>query len=299
MASSTEDLLINSTRDLYLIKYRDLDDETLRKIIYDNAKKATAMPNTPGTLSALCQLNGESKACNQILSERVEHRNQIREGKKKWNDELEEKKENIFRNLSAAASANGQLIAAILEDEDGLTQSQIAAFCEELSECSEEELKAFLEELVKEGILRKEDDRYFLLDICTPTLYPEDPVEWNMHKYRQARIFRNEDPEEDWSKVRCLLTFIRMCDDFDMLTKPYSAEELVQMMNNFRETGIYDPKNDGFTEDDMYAEVSMCDYDLQTLYSYGLVDRVVIAGNNHYYFHMLGERTGKPYVDKG
>ena len=69
------------------------------------------------------------------------------------------KKEGRFLRLKNAASPNGQLVAAILEDEDGKTAEELAGWCDELAEIPDEKFSELLEGLITEGFLEKDDGR--------------------------------------------------------------------------------------------------------------------------------------------
>ena len=80
----------------------------------------------------------------------------------------------LLGKLRAAHTPNGQLVAAILEDEVALTKESIAVWCSELAELSPEEMDQLLDDLVEDGVISLDGDVYSLERICNETLAFED-----------------------------------------------------------------------------------------------------------------------------
>ena len=150
-------------------KFGDKSDDELRQIVLNNAVKVLAAKN----VAELERFNKESDYCVSLVQSRINAREE-------WKQNFPERKQKAILNLKTAVTPNGQLIAAILEDEGGLTTEEICGWCEELSAMEQSEVQAILDELVSEGVLRTTDGKYYLYRICTETLLPEDPVHWAM-----------------------------------------------------------------------------------------------------------------------
>ena len=297
MANNLTDLLQQTTRDRYLIEYVTLSDDELRQIVLDNAKKAISLPSTASSLTALAEINGESQACNMILESRAKKRAAIKEGKENWNKQLQERKEEAILSLPAASSSRGQLITAILEDQDGCTAEEIADFCEELSDLPEEEMQALLKELTKEGVIYPLDGRYHLLDICTETLYPEDPVKWGREKYFKSCEALGKSAE-DVGKISCILYFLDSCDSDDKKIKPFSAEEISDEIETWREYDWFEPEEHGgsFTKADMDDCIGRCGSYLMDMQAMGILDRAYFENTPFFYYHLCGTKAPNPYV---
>ena len=125
-------------------------------------------------------------------------------------------------------TANAQLIASILEDEDGKTANEIACWCDELEMLSDEELQKLMNGLTKEGVISLENDRYYLICPCAETLVcPED--------VRNRRIDRDDDFYTDQRRAQAKLFLYMMerenkplCDTdcLDLLGRYFSRHSL-------------------------------------------------------------------------
>ena len=164
-----------AAKDLALLQHRNDTDEMLREVIKRSGAQILSNTGlTDADLSLKSRLSGEVDGCVEILRSR-EKANEEREKKaREWNDRLPERKAKAILNLPNAASPNGQLVAAILEEApDGLTEQQLASWCDELAAIPEEEFRALLDGLVGESILEKqEDERYRLLSVLDEDMLP-------------------------------------------------------------------------------------------------------------------------------
>lgn len=157
----------------FQILFGTKSDEELRQIVLNNQQKIAAIPqNASGALLTQGeQFLAEMKFCTELLKSRQKAR-------ETWTEQLAGRREAAVLNLKTAVSPNGQLIAAILEDEDGKTEAEISAWCDELAAMEDAELADLLAALVNEGVLEMRDNRYFLRCVCTETLFPEHPADW-------------------------------------------------------------------------------------------------------------------------
>lgn len=88
---------------------------------------------------------------------------------KKWPEQYQKE---ALSNLLTAVSPNGQLVASILEETDGLTADEIRSWYDELECLDDKDYQRLLDNLVKEEVLVKENDRYYLNQLCMPDLLP-------------------------------------------------------------------------------------------------------------------------------
>ena len=97
-----------------------------------------------------------------------------KEDETKVKQEYEADHEATYRKLRAAYTPNGQLVAAILEEEDGKTKEEIASWCEEMTALDDSELYMLLRDLVSDGIIeQREGGKYYLSSICNEDLTPD------------------------------------------------------------------------------------------------------------------------------
>ena len=169
-------------RFLYTSRNESKTDAELQTYILTIAQKIQAIPanSSPVILAQAQKLLVEMTVCKEMLETRQRNQACLSDAHKKWDETLQERRYAAVQNLKEAVTPNGQLIAAILEDEGSLTEDEIATWCEELEALDDEALDALLNALVKEGVIVRQNDKYALKQICTASLFPEKPVEWAM-----------------------------------------------------------------------------------------------------------------------
>ena len=171
--ASNYDQLRASVKSLYLIQHRDDSDDQLRETMVNNARIAQGLP--PAQIAEGYKLLGEIDACNEILKERKEAKEKIAAGKKEYESSLDRRRDDALLTLKAAPTPNGQLVAAILEEEDGKTAEELAGWCDELDSLDDADFRALLSDLVDDGIIEKrEDGKYYLRVVLT------DKVQWDV-----------------------------------------------------------------------------------------------------------------------
>ncbi|MBR6039669.1 MAG: hypothetical protein IKP38_04215 [Clostridia bacterium] len=169
-----------------LYAHRDDSDDELRQSVVKCAELVSRAGTDIRGIGEGYRYMGEMEACSELLSQRKAADQGIAKQKSEWQNGLDKRKEEAILRLPNAVSANGQLIASILEDEDGKTAEEIACWCDELEMLPEEDLQKLLDDLVKEGVLSLEDGRYYLLCPCTESLICLEEI-------RNHRIDRNDD----------------------------------------------------------------------------------------------------------
>ena len=188
LIKQTEHMRLSSER-----KHDKMSDTELRRIIDANNSWIQTMP----VVSATYETNKEAAVkmaemeyCIEILERRETKRksdialkNTLEKKKKKWKANELSRRDLAVLNLPVSVTYHGQLIAAILENEDYKSIEELASWNEELSSFDEVTLQNILKGLVNEGILMLDDQgKYSLLTICNDSLYPPNPLEWAIKK---------------------------------------------------------------------------------------------------------------------
>lgn len=279
----SDETMIKVLENIARIENEDLPDSELQQKVLRNAQKAQ-LTSDYGTLTKLI---GEQRACKAILDERAELRKKVEDARKKWVSSADRHKADAFLNLRNSASANGQLIAAILEEEGkSLTMEEISNWCDELSSLTDTEVKDLLSGLVKEGVLSlKKDKKYHLVQICTPDLYPENRLQWALDKLntKLSTTYRHQDD------CKNLIAVLHLLDEKDT---PLAGIDILDSYKKSRTWKKYAaPDSDsGFK----VQHSVFCHY-LDELYRFGILTR---RSTNHsynwdtvyvYFFPMLGD----------
>ena len=177
MSNVNESLVLN-----YQMLYRSKGDYELRAIISANASKIAFMSVAEISAGAGNILMAEVEAAKRILDQRARKKKAEDAAIENYRKTVSVRRKTAILNLKAAASENGQLVTAILEDEDGKTVEDFMDW-EEFSDLGREELELFLNELCKEGMIEhREDGRYYLLEILTDHMLPQNIEKWAMRK---------------------------------------------------------------------------------------------------------------------
>ena len=174
--------LTENAKKTHLKLHADKSDEELFAII--NHNHAIIMATQDSAQAA--NLLGELQACKEIIDRRILRSNRIDEDRDAiskaiplWQKELSSRKLNAIGNLPAAASYYGQLVTAVLEEEDGLTASEIRQWSEDLIAMDDKQFAKLLENLGQEQVIVKESgNKFYLLGICTGDLFPLNPQKW-------------------------------------------------------------------------------------------------------------------------
>ncbi len=169
------DSVKQAAKDLALLQHQKDSDETLRQIMHRGLDQILANNGlTDADLIHKARLSGEVEGCAEIIKGRQKTDAEQAKKSLEWKNRQAERKAKAILNLPFGASPNGQLVAAILEDApDGLTEKQLASWCDEFTAIPEEEFRALLDGLVGESILEKQEDaRYRLLSVLDEDMLP-------------------------------------------------------------------------------------------------------------------------------
>ena len=186
-------LLQDTQYSVCLTSHENKSNEELEKIVMTNLRIIQAIPTINPSFESLKdgqKRMGEIRACKEILEKRKKEKEReekklgsIKNAKKLWKNELDNRRKNAILNLPVAVTYNAQLVVAILESEDYKTADEIADYINEISSIEKDELSILLSSLVAEGILHlASNGEYSLLNICTAKLFPPHPVEWATKK---------------------------------------------------------------------------------------------------------------------
>ena len=181
-------------RNQLLYSYKNKPDEELKAIINHNGRAIHSQDLVEASKSL-----AEMEACNILLKQRAEDRlaqasarleeqQALEKAMVAWNNNISLRKMNAILNLPVATSYHGQLVAAVLSEEDGLTVNEICQWSAELSALKRVELDKVIKGLVNEGIIVIDQaERCWLLTICDKSLFPVDAVQWAKKKYQHER----------------------------------------------------------------------------------------------------------------
>ena len=265
--------------DHYRNEHKDKSDTELRQIVLNISRKVTALPTspTPKMLADAKQWLAEAKACNAILSARSEARAARTAAIKEWQEGQEAAKLKAVMNLPTGITPNGQLVAAILEDEGtAMTAQEIAGWCDELGELEETDLQSLLDGLQRERIIGRDGDKYFLRQAVTETLYPETTY------YSVAEL--KELINDAYAAEAYLILQI-----IEGEGHPMALEEIASELPGYSYLKTVFPE-EGLTDEDF----EWADYNFERAASYlisaGLLTRLHLGGQTFYYYPMIGSR---------
>lgn len=263
--------LKKAKRDLCLLTHKDKTDDELHAILEHNSVAIYTLDKADA-YAAL----GESEACNEILAKRAQLQNykfneelNMMFALQNWEEANVARRKKAIMNLLAATSYHGQLVTAVLEEEDGLTAEEIRNWADELAAMDDDEYKKLLDNLDKERVLFLDNDgKYYLLSLCTADLFPTNPSLWLEYhhcfgygKFLQHMVAtRKPLTERDWIEISGSYFNKR-----DLEENPKKAYQNVK--KNYL---------DSYVKDGALSVTPIPDSDL-----------------NYYYFTMLGEWEGE------
>lgn len=272
------DNLVEACIEKAIREHKDKSDAELEKIAMHNA---VAIQTTSDLIESSKML-GELKGCKEIQRWRAEEMERklleassIGRASASWLLGQHDRKKKAVLNLPVATSYHGQLIAAILDEEDDLTAEEIRQWSDELAAMDNKEYKKLLAALVDENILYiNNNGNYSLLTLCTSDLFPTDP----------------------------LLFIEKVCDhyiDFDVQKfleflaekkMPATENEWMEINEPYKERSPYKWDNDNFERAFRAGKNK-----LQQCVKEGILSMTPVPDTklNCYYFTMLGEMEGE------
>ena len=177
-------------------EYWGKSDAQLQNIM-NTASTKLLTETLPGNIgySEQRDLKAQVAAASSVLKKRKEHAERM----KSIIETRKQKQKESYRNLRVAFTFNAQLVAAILEDEDGKTIEELNGWCDELSVIERSEFRQLLSDMVIDGVIEKKGDKYFLERLCEEDLLFSDEdrfKDWIIKRCRNKQIQKSE--TEDW-----------------------------------------------------------------------------------------------------
>lgn len=264
-----------------LFAHRDDSDSELREHVVECAKMVVHVGTDIRSIGEGYRYMGEMEACSELLNQRRVADQGIENRKKDWQNGLEKRKEDALMRLPTAVTANAQLVASILEDEDGKTAEEIACWCDELEMLSDDDLQKLLEGLVKEGVISLENDRYYLLCPCTESLVCPEEI-------RNRRIERSIDFCNDKTQAQAKLFLYMMERENKPLCDTDCLDLLGQYFDHYFMSDEYRAANTVITAFD-------ADLELRKLSKNGMIHQEFRMKNRsgdtktYYWLKLLGE----------
>ena len=275
--------------DQYRKEHQDKTDEELRQIVLNNSKKVTALPTsaTPTMVAEAKKWLAESKACNAIMKARNEARASRREAIKKWKDGQDNAKMKAILNLPTGITPNGQLVAAILEDEEtSMTAQEIAGWCDELGELEEADLQSLLDGLQRERIIGCKDNKYFLRQAVTETLYPETTY---LTVAQLGELIGETYATEAYLALQMI----------EGEGHPLTLEDMKNELSGYSYLKTIFPE-EGLTDEDFeWVEYDYESGAIPRLTAVGLLTRLYLSGHTFYYYPMIGSKPPMKDLEGG
>ena len=263
---------------LYLQLHKDKTKAELRAILTHNA---IAISSKSGDDAQ--NMLAESQACSELLQKMISAEEYLlQEGLQQefaevtWKNSLENRRNKAILNLPAATSYHGQLVAAVLDEEDGLTADEIRNWSDELLAMADHEYEKLLTDLCNEEILCcTKEGVYSILSLCMPDLMRTNVMLWLAKHYdyvteENASFFH----EGERAFLHHLLNTRKPATEIDWIEYAWKENRKKNVAANPRASYSYAKKElSKFVEDGVLSITPIADSDLNT-----------------YYFTMLGEK---------
>ena len=264
-----------SNRRLFTQLNKDKSNEELRRHISLMANQILATPinSSQATITQAQILLEEMTVCSDILAERKQEGERLAAAHKKWDDTILARRYAAVRNLKEAVTPNGQLVAAILEEEGSLSETDLSIWCEELESLDTNVMHNLLISLVDEGVISYENGQYTLKQICTESLLPEDIAGWLDKRFLCSHA------EEDEVILRLMqLRGTAICpEDYPQILEGKILASVAHYLD------IPEERCKEIISEGRF------NYKLEAWYKDGLLNKTKIDGFDMYYFRMMGE----------
>ena len=215
--------LRESSRELALMDLQDKSINELREVMLKDLSLVSGLPSTQSGALEGYKLLGEADACRDLIA----HHEEIRKLKTEWKDAAKQRAARAITNMPNAITYEGQLVASILEEENGLAADEIACYTDELAAMDEEAFIKLLAGLAAEGIIEKrsaaegEESKYFLR---MPLLQSGTWTAEYLRRYFDA-LPKNRKPYQA-GKIVAVFALLERSKE------PLSANELMQRINS-------------------------------------------------------------------
>ena len=286
----------DAMKDYSSFLYQQLEEKSdaeLQRRVLELARQSSEIraDGSSATTARLRMMLEETKVCSAILNDRKDKRERGKNAAAEWKKNLPERRYAAVLNLENAVTQNGQLVVAILEEEGESTEAELSAACREYKEFAAmdpAELRKLFAALEKEGVLTRRNKKYSIAQICTPELFPDEPVAWAIRKM-------GRDWDEKEIEVAILFMIARqgaavteewVAEQAEHTTAAIAVREMVKI-GFFKGEDVNEELaqiRDGLR--DLWRREAV----LQNLVSRGALCETEINGITLYYFPMLGER---------
>jgi len=250
-------------------------DEEIRELMYNAIQKGLA----ENDIVKKYEIIGEKQAYEEILEARRAERIRSEKAEEGWPDMMHQLQNEAVLNLKTSITPNAQLIAAILEEEGDLTEDELSGWCDELASLPENGFRQLLNGMVDEKVISRKEGKYHLLNICTPSLFPED-IEWFMQERLSDNAGKKElEPIE--FKVMDMLSAVgaKTAYSIPSYMKTYAEVYPDEVLN---ENNFQDLRS--LRNNEIYGIHSL----LRRLVGKGLLHRYRTSDCTLFYFPMLG-----------
>ncbi|MBR5093779.1 MAG: hypothetical protein IK095_01665 [Oscillospiraceae bacterium] len=222
--------LKQTVKETAMIAHRNDTDEQLREVVVRNSRLIATISNTQQGIIEGYKLMGEMEGCSALLDQRRQKRAALSQKKNSWHKERAAREDAVLLALESAVSPNGQLLAAILEDEGDLPRERLRVWCDELAALDDESFDKLLTGLVQEGIVREEDGAYSLICPLTEDMtWTPDAIEREIRKTWSGN-------EEEAANARLIVHLMQREGE------PLSKADVIRLIEEERETLALDPR---------------------------------------------------------
>ena len=235
------EVIKKSSYDVAKMQYKNTDEKELREIIDSESRIVIGIPGNNATeVAEMAKHLGVVEACQDIIKERKETDSLSKEFItnlfEKWEKNLDERRQKAVLNLKTAVTPNAQLVAAILEDEDGKTMDELHFWCDELTTIDDAEFTTLLSNLVNENIITLIDDKYYIRRIVTESLFPEpENDDFKNSILRDGKLRGYYMSVNLGSKAEKILVGYALMSSH----KPQTADDVFSIILDFKESGLH------------------------------------------------------------
>ena len=268
-------------KEYFLRSYKDKTVAELR-VILDQSVAARYSQDEEGARLLLAK----AEACAELINKKNEAANYIEKEElnrtyslSEWERANSARRKKAISNLPAATSYHGQLVVAVLGEEDFLTAEEIRQWSDELATMGAGEYHKLLKALCDEEILCcTEDGKYSILSFCTPDLMRTDPMQWLKQRHvctdDRIKMLKEEAELKFWQHM---IKKGEPCTEVDWIECTWI---------NYRKNQVAD--NPQFH----YGRAA---HELSEFVKNGVLSITPIDDSDlhYYYFTMLGEKEGE------
>lgn len=196
--ANLQELIANWEKILFL-DYEDKEKDELQSDMLAAMKRVSMLSGNPSDVSELVKNTAIVNICKKQIEKYNQEIKMIAELDSDYKSELEGRRCAAVLNLSAALTLKGQLVVAILEDQEDLTMDMIKNWGDDFSDMTDEEFSQLLSDLCKDGLIEKEGENYSLICSCDGSLFPHYSPKVLEHKFKLSSTFHKESVRLIWN----------------------------------------------------------------------------------------------------